>query len=154
MKEFGQLKAISPEEIIYGFLAAVARDIRKGEAEEVLQGWRSVALCTHMKFIVVQDTKDLLQRSISIREKVTSKYDAVARTTMQRILEVMAFKAVHEQTAGKLASSKVAELWKQAVEESSSNLTDRVSPDYVDVAIRVYEKVLMREGGSWPGSWT
>ncbi|CAJ1453003.1 unnamed protein product, partial [Effrenium voratum] len=123
MKEFGQLK---------------------GEAEEVLQGWRSVALCTHMKFIVVQDTKDLLQRSISIREKVTSKYDAVARTTMQRILEVMAFKAVHEQTAGKLASSKVAELWKQAVEESSSNLTDRVSPDYVDVAIRVYEKVLMR----------
>ena len=75
-----------------------------------------------MKFIVVQDTKDLLQRSISIREKVTSKYDAVARTTMQRILEVMAFKA--EQTAGKLASSKVAELWKQAVEESSSNLTE------------------------------
>ena len=30
MKEFGQLKAISPEEIMYGFLAAVAQDMEGG----------------------------------------------------------------------------------------------------------------------------
>ena len=49
---------VSPEELTTAFVLAVARDITRGETDQVLQKWRDIMLTTTCKFVFLPTPMD------------------------------------------------------------------------------------------------
>ena len=140
MEHRGALQSVTPVELLIGFAQAVAEAIRTEEPAAVLNEWRNHALTCTMVFEVLTSSDQILSRSLSIREKISSDFASLCRTPFQRVYEIWHFKQRKEEQTGGAAipPKKLAEDFNALVK--LSKISEPVVPDYVSACIMVYEK--------------
>ncbi|CAJ1394699.1 unnamed protein product [Effrenium voratum] len=82
------------------------------------------------------------EEPVNLRNKIIDDYDALVRTASQRTYELMTYKAAQESAAKKMTAEELYEAWSQQVSESKSALAENVTLNFVQTAIRVYDRVL------------
>ena len=100
----GALMRVSPEELTTAFVLAVARDIAKGEADDVLQQWKYSMLSTTCKFVLPFIPMGRYWAALKERENISATFKACVRSCYQRLHEVVRLMEAMRQ---RLAESKV-----------------------------------------------
>lgn len=140
------LKRISPEEQEASLLFAVANRIRAGANEKELQQWRKVMLTVTMQFEVHADGDSAYFRSVNIRRAVIVQNEALVRSALQQIQEILEFKARKEASMGKtIDSSTLRKMWNEHVVQISSQYTDEISVTWIECGVRVHKKILQEK---------
>lgn len=89
------------------------------------------------------DADQCYWRSVNLREASVVHFEAFARSTIQRVLELLAFKQRRETVQGsKISGKQLADLWRQNVAQSGSALSEPVTDSFVDTALKVHERAL------------
>ena len=89
LEKRGSLCAISPEEVRHAMMAAIARDIGGGIETEVLEEWRRKVLSCTAIFQVHASEAGRLQVAMQLRENMANDHEAMSRTQLQRIYEII-----------------------------------------------------------------
>ena len=89
LEKRGSLCAISPEEVRHAMMAAIARDIERGIETEVLEEWRRRVLSCTAIFQVHASEAGRLQVAMQLRENMANDHEAMSRTQLQRIYEII-----------------------------------------------------------------
>ena len=85
----GALCAISPEEARHAMMAAIARDISNGAESGVLEEWHRKALSCTATFQVHATEAERLQVAMQLRENMATDHEAMSRTQLQRVYEIV-----------------------------------------------------------------
>ncbi len=80
----------------------------------------------------------MIYRNANLREDCVTSYEVMARTTLQRIMEMVVFSQRHPG----LDHQQLSELWNKNVKKSVSALSEEVTANYVKLSIDVYNKAL------------
>ena len=95
-----------------------------------------------MEFTYIDGPEALAWSCINSRERFVSFYDALAASTLQRILQIATYRNNHS-VAGKLMTPpECASHWKQNFRKSSSDVSEDVSGAFVEKALRLWDGVL------------
>lgn len=136
----GAIQCVSPEEIKMAFMKAVARDVRATELADrdtVLKGWKRAALSVTATFKHLPTEDDVFFEAFNLREKLANDYQALARTTFQRIYEVAQFRARKLVSLGASAShKKICEEFNNRAELAASS--EPVNVDFIQKALAVH----------------
>ena len=134
----GKWKCITPEEPRHAFLKAMHRD--KDDPSKA-QRWRHIARSTVVEFRVVAP---LLIRShaMQLRENKGVDFVGVKRSLMQRIYEVLGFKAEFVKSTGDKnpSAEKVTAAFVADVQFSPGS--EKVNESFVDMALTMENRVL------------
>ncbi len=134
----GLIKCITPEELRIAFVLAIARDIDEDAGEDVLKRWRRSVLSVSVKFEVLDNIEAVHWKALQVRENIGQDFATMRRSSLQRIFELVSFKARMEaQTGVSMGAAAIAEAYKSNVKlaETSEELTDA----FIDGAIRVHK---------------
>mmetsp|Transcript_1335 Transcript_1335/g.3442 ORF Transcript_1335/g.3442 Transcript_1335/m.3442 type:complete len:966 (-) Transcript_1335:177-3074(-) len=140
-QQFGSLQYVTPEEPMHALVLAVGDAIRDGASEETLRHWKAILLSQRMVFRQFTTQASMLYRNLTLREKTVTAFETMARSTFQRILEIVQFANFHPS----LDPAKLASLWNEKVEMSRSGLSEAVTEHYVRVGLEVYNRCLHQE---------
>ena len=89
MEKRGALCAINPEEVRHAMMATLARDIKRGIKTEVLEEWRRRVLNCTATFQVHASEAGRLQVAMQLRENMANCHEAMSKTQLQRIYEII-----------------------------------------------------------------
>jgi len=94
-------------------------------------------------FEVLETSEDCYWRSVNLREASVANFEAFARSTVQRVFELVAFKTRKETVLSQKVSAKIlGDLWRSNVIQTGSACSESVTDSFVDTAINVYERAL------------
>ena len=82
----------------------------------------------------------MLYRNLNLREASVTAYEVLARSTLQRVLEVVQFANRHPD----LDHEGLSREWNKKVQKSVSALSEEITAHYVRLAIDVYNRCLQR----------
>ena len=91
-----------------------------------------------MRFKAFSSEEQMLYRQLNLRENIITAYEVMARSTLQRIVEVV-------QLANKnptLDHEDLAKLWNSKVTKSPSALSEEVTTHYVKTSVDVFNRCL------------
>ena len=142
LKNAGDLVRVSPQETMHGFIFACAEACKAGVNAEELHKWHRAMLSITFRFEKVLTVDDLYWRAANLREQVVSEYRAVALTPVQRICQVIEFKAAQERKNGgiKLSAAALAQLFLENLNMSED--CEKLSKNLVDNIITVWNRAL------------
>ncbi|CAE7666405.1 unnamed protein product [Symbiodinium sp. CCMP2592] len=129
---FGNLRCISPEEMLHAMLFAVRDAIVSGADEAVLRTvvkrarwvgrfmlwyttercfnpsfecrrWKTIMLSTTIVFELHDSMQSIFFKGVNLRNEIVSEYDALVRSATQRVYELMTFRAQLLQGGWELA---------------------------------------------------
>jgi hypothetical protein len=138
----GGLRALTPEELRYAFVFAIARDINAGKPADVLERWRVAILTATVRFVVIPEAKEVYWAAHTMRERMVTRFGAVKRTVFQRIYEVVKTQermAVELKVKNVSAALVAGEYSKKA---DISPESEPVSFSFVDAALTCYTRAL------------
>ena len=93
----GALQSVSLEEIRAAFLLAFARDIAAGAPESVVREWMKFSW---RRLCYMRLPPQKYFRACQLRENLAAVNDAMTRTTLQKIYEVVHFRDQHVRAHG------------------------------------------------------
>ena len=100
-------------------------------------------LTTTFTFEELETADQCYWRSINLREASVVNFEAFARSTTQRVFELLGVKLRKETTQGvRLSAKDLANMWRQTVIQSGSALSKVVTDSFVDTAVKVHERML------------
>ena len=140
----GALKRVSPEELSTAFVLAVARDITRGEADEVLQKWKDIMLTTTCKFVLLNTPMDRYWAALKEREKISATFKACVRSCYQRLHEVMRLMDAMRQRMpeSKVTTERVYEEYKRNLTNMHTTNEGAISHGFLKVALTVAKRML------------
>ncbi|CAJ1418510.1 unnamed protein product [Effrenium voratum] len=138
---FGNLRRVSPEEPEHAMLFAVRDAIRAGEAEKTLRSWRSKLLSVTIRFEIIETEQDMFFRAVNLRNKVIEEYEALVRTAVGRVFELVAFRS-SMQASGVSGAEELFKAWEANVRQTRSHLAETVTLNFVETAFKVYDNLL------------
>ena len=142
--EFGKLHRVSPEECEAALLFSVADRIKAGASAAELAHWRKVMLTVEIQFECLPTADELYFRAVNIRRSIIVQNEALVRSAMQQIQEIMEYKLRKETSLGKsLDCASLHKLWNDSTLQISSAYVDEISIGWLEAGLRVYKKVLM-----------
>eukprot|EP00435_Cladocopium_sp_Y103_P075183 s37_g54.t1 len=109
----GKLKRISPEELDHS-------------------RWKQVVLSISMRVEVVSGYAERFWKAVNLRQRYASTYDALTRSTIQQIFELVKFRDEFQPGSRK----EIAEAWTKRVTELGTSLVERMDFNYVFKCIR------------------
>ncbi len=140
----GALKRVSPEEITAAFIMAVARDIDKNEAVEVLSEWKTFMLSTTCKFVFLPNQMDRYWYALDQREQMDHAYRVCHRSCYQRLHEVV--RLMERMKLSAAASHVIPQKVEQAYKENLPNMVKgspgHVTLNFVDTCMTVARRML------------
>ncbi len=101
LEKRGSLCAINPEEVRHAMMAAIARDIERGIETEFLEEWRRRVLSCTAIFQVHASEAGRLQVAMQLRENMANDHEAMSRTQLQRIYEIILFRDMFARAHGR-----------------------------------------------------
>lgn len=142
-KEYGNLKRVSPEEAEAALLLAVAQRIKDGAKTSELNMWRKTMLTIEMEFRYLPTPDDIWFAAVNQRRSLIVDYEAMVRSAMQQVQEILEFKARKEASSGKTFSNKVlAEMWNNEALQISSKYCEPIVEDWVEAAVKAQRHIL------------
>ena len=140
LRHKGALQCVSPEEVKVAFMMALARDVLAeglADREAVLKGWKRAALSITATFKLLQTEDDVFFEAFNLREKLANDFQALARTTFQRIYEVAQFRARKLVSLGASASHKrICDEFNNRAELAATS--EPVNVDFIQKALAVH----------------
>ena len=137
----GALVAINPEEIRHAMMGAIARDIETNVATEVLEQWRVRVLSCTGSFSVHTTEAGRLQASMQLRENFANDHEAMSRTQLQRIYEIIYFRDVHARTNGR-DQATAANIAAEYAKVRMAKGREKISKSFVDTALTIHARLL------------
>ena len=105
----GALRAISPEEIRFAMLFAIARDVARCAPVDDLNAWRRYVLSATTQFVHHSTQDDMYFAACQLRENMGSTYhDSMHRTALQRVYEIAHFRESQLKAHGPAAGTSHA----------------------------------------------
>ena len=135
----GGLHVLSPIEVLHAIVFAISDAIMEGAPDDELEDWKTCVLGATVIFKATGSWEENVQTSISIREATVATADKVARSTPDRILEVVGFKAQKETLHGPVSLKDLESFYDEANLAPNS---EPVNYHFLDKAITVYEAIL------------
>jgi hypothetical protein len=112
----GGLQAVSPDEVIHALLLKIASDIDDGVEDDRLHAWAKVCLTVSFIWKDLPSDDDKFWESVRLREHLVVDYNGMARSAIQRVFELAAFRSTHEKRLGKLSHGDVLRLYRENVD--------------------------------------
>ena len=84
----GNLRRLSPGELVHAMVIAMARDVDAGSTA-TLEAWRKICLTTTMLFVKCESNEDFHFKHLQLRENPGIDFDCVRQSVLQRILDVV-----------------------------------------------------------------
>jgi len=140
----GALKQVSPDEVTAAFIMAIARDIEKQEADDVLLAWKFKMRSTTCRFVVLGTDMKMYWYALEQREQLEQTYRLVKRSCYQRLHEVVRLMERMRQTipGSEVTAKRVAEEYKANVKSMNASSSSEVPLIFVDTAKTVALRVL------------
>lgn len=141
LEKRGALCAISPEEVRHAMMAAIARDIANCVEPDVLEEWRRLALSCTATFQLHNTEAERLQVTMQLRENIANDHEAMSRTQLQRIYEIIFFRDTFARTRGRdhaTAANIAAEYAKVRMAKGR----EPISKSFVDTALTIHARLL------------
>ena len=135
----GGLHVLSPIEVLHAIVFAISDAIMEGAPDDELEDWKTCVLGATVIFKATGSWEENVQTSISIREATIATADEVARSTADRILEVVGFKAQKETLHGPVSLKDLESFYDEAGLAPNS---EPVNYHFLDKAVTVYEAIL------------
>ena len=151
MEHLGAWRFVTPEEIIFGLILAIARDVDEPKSDEVLHAWRFHLLTTTMRFEILENPDDIFWKNVALREKYVTKEKAVARTPRQRIEEVALVMSRLSKKASVGAQGKkdkdvsvaqVMQAYRDKGDISPVNQDDQITETFIRAAVTLKTRAL------------
>lgn len=155
-------KVLSAEEINYALLFRIAERVGQLATQEEMEEWRALAISYPVVYECHTSADAMHWRSVNIREEYATSFDLLSRSMVQKLFELVAFKAREEQkksmtgSRGKttqLSSKVLYELWSANVKFSTLNGDDNIPNNemsfklgFVEACVLVYNRLLVYPG--------
>ena len=137
----GAFEIVSPEEVVHALMHRIAERLPEAEEAEMWE-WRTVCLTACFVFDKMDGPEAVYWRSVNLREKIISEYEALARDVCQRIMELVAYRDLMKRTQNKeLSNAGLAEAWKSHVAQCDSSASERITESFVDTAMKLYNRL-------------
>ena len=141
--DFGKLRRVSPEECEAALLLAVADRIKAGASSAELAHWRKIMLTVEIQFECLPTAGELYFRAVNIRRSVIVQNEALVRSAMQQIQEIVEYKLRKETSLGKpLDCPSLHKLWNASTIQIASAYVDEISIGWLEAGLRVHKKIL------------
>jgi hypothetical protein len=141
----GDLVRVSPQETVHAFILACAAACRAGAGLDELERWRKAMLTATFRFESILTVDALYWRAANLRELVVSEFRAVALTPVQRICQVVEFKAQQERKHGgaKLSAAALTQLFLDNLKMADD--AEKLSKNLVDNILTVWNRALSQQ---------
>ena len=126
---------ISPPEILYAFLDAVARDVQN-EDEERCKVWRDAIVSAPFKFELIASEDDRHIATMQAREDMTKRHNTMRWSPIQKMYDII---GCMERKPGLSSAAKVAEYYRRVKFGDSD---DAISQEFVDCALTVNRRLM------------
>ena len=142
-KMFGALRRVSPEEHEAALLVAIAGRIEDGAGQAELMQWRKVLLTVDYEFIVLPSLDDCYFKSVNLRRAVIMENEAVVRSSIQQIQEIIEFKHRKEKGLNEAWSAeRLCEEWSKHAIQISSKYAEEIKVTWIENAVHIYNRLL------------
>ena len=141
----GGLESCTPDELRHAYIFAISRDIDAPDSDDtVLHAWRRFCLSTTTTFYLHENHAARYWMSLQLREHAGATAEAVCRTSLQRIFEVMRFRDAVVKAFGAAAgtAAAVAQAYSEKLRVANNGV--QVTKSFIDVALTVYDRMLKR----------
>lgn len=141
MQHLGSLVRVSAQEIVHAFIFGVRNAITRGADDSELAQWKRAMLTTTFTFEEIVTVEALYWRSANLREKVVSEFRAVAMTPVQRVCQILEFKATREKVLGnKMSAKAIATAFRENVALNKDS--EQLSENMIDNIITLWNRAL------------
>ena len=123
----GKLRTLSPEELPHACVLEIAASLEFPPEDWNEQHWRDVLLSTPMEFVRIKTSEEAYFMSVNLREGIGASYEAMFRSPVQRMYEIMGFKRDEEARVGsKLSAKAIGQRWREhtTLSAQSEKVTD------------------------------
>ena len=143
IRKQGNLELVSPPEVVHALILKLAARIDEGAEDEELRRWRQVCLTVTFVFEVLDNSLARYFRSVNLHEQLTGNFEAMARDVTQRVMELMAFKNLMKTEHNMdLNEAELHKRWSEKVTQVDSKFSEKVTFNFVDTAVKVYDRML------------
>ena len=147
----GALESFTPDELRHAYIFAICRDVdaamHDGDpsaGDLVLRSWRRFCLSTTISFHLHESHEVRYWASLQLRENAGATADAVCRTSLQRIFEVIRFRDARVKILGPGAASAVSVATAYSEKLRFANNGVQVTKGFIDVALTVHDRMFKR----------
>ena len=131
-------------EVVHSLLMAVTRDIDAGVEPDTLQEWRRIFLGTTFIFKYIENDTDFHFAHLQSRENLGIDFASMRHSSLQRILDLAAFKHRMQATTGQQwSAAHVSEQYRSNLQLSETS--DDITDSYVDMALTVHSRLLSNQ---------
>ncbi|CAJ1393650.1 unnamed protein product [Effrenium voratum] len=116
----------------------VADLIRNGSDDSTLQQWKQVMLNVSMRVEVTTGYEQRFWKSVNLRQRYAGTYDALTRSTIQQIYELVKFRDEFQPGTRR----EIAEAWQAKVTDLGTMVIEGVDFSFVDSAIKIHDRML------------
>ncbi|WP_353239637.1 hypothetical protein [Limnohabitans sp.] len=142
----GALESCTPDELRHAYILAISRDVDAQQDDDlsVLQSWRKFCLSTTTTFHLHESHEARYWASLQLRENAGATAEAVCRTSLQRIFEVVRFRSARVKVLGAPAGTAVAVAKAYSDKLYMANNGVQVTKSFIDVALTVHDRMFKR----------
>ena len=133
------LVASSPPEILFAFLFAVARDLKKGD-DELLKQWREAMLACPTDFYLALTDESRHKVALQHREDIAENYARMRYNSVQKMFDVK--RTFDEMSKAGNPTIEAVSAYYATVRWSSMS-EDGISTEFVKCAIAVLQKMMI-----------
>lgn len=142
MRSIGALEILSPPELLHALILRLAEVLSGDPDESEVLEWRKVVLSVTFIFEYIGTSEDAYWRAINLREQTVNDFETLARDVSQRVMELVAYKQLMFKVKNQDLNNKaLAQAWKDHVIQCDSRFSERVTENYVDTAMKVWNRL-------------
>ncbi len=136
-------RSLTPEEMLYGMVFAIARDI-DAEDEGAVKEWNRILLSTPARLVVVENPQAEYFAAVQQREDLCTTFNVVRRTVLQRVLEVAHFRDVWMPQKSACTPKQIFKMYSDHVtaQEVVNTGHQAITESFVDVAFTIYNRMV------------
>ena len=131
--------ASSPPEILFAFLFAVARDLKKGD-DELLKEWRKAMLACPVDFCLAGTDEERHKVALQYREDLAENYARMRYNSVQKMFDVK--RTIDEMAKAGNPTVEAVSAYYATVRWSSAG-GDVITKEFVDCAMTVLRRMMV-----------
>ena len=135
--ELNKLRQLSPAEMLFAYVEAIALDIDKGD-DETLLAWRSTMLACPARFVVMTGEDEIHKMCVQLREDISQNHATLRFSALQRMFDVHATIQRKTASTGPPTVASICEYY-QGINQAATS--EKISKEFVDCATTVLKRM-------------
>ena len=132
-----KLRQLSPPEMLFAYIEAIALDIRTAD-DELLAKWRKTMLACPARFVVMSGDDDIHKLCVQLREDVSQSHATLRYSAIQRMFDVHAVMQRKAASTGPPTAAAICEYY-QGIKQAETS--EQISKEFVDCAMTVLKRM-------------